>query len=274
MATLAIRDRKGNSGLAVNDDATLMAVSNAGTCHVTVYRLAVLTKLTNQELSCFGGNGRGESQFDYPRCLCFTVDDTLLVADFVNQRIQDMTVLGLYKRTIGEGVLEGSPVGVIASEDIIVVSQHDTDTQLIVVFDYRTGSFLRGFCDQGSTPGCLRNPAGLRLSPDRMNIIVAESYAGRLSVLTVTGELVCVIGSREDNGDLTDACYTSCGDIVTVGSGNQEIIVFSSDGSTVKSRFGSYGNDNGLFQYPCAVAYVQGRLYVLDEDSVRVQVFE
>jgi hypothetical protein len=41
----------------------------------------------------------------------------------------------------------------------------------------------------------------------------------------------------------------------------------------VKARFGGIGTDNGQFVSPSAVAYSQGKLFVLDEGTNRVQLF-
>jgi len=97
-----------------------------------------------------------------------------------------------------------------------------------------------------------------------------------LSLFSLTGEFFRVIGSTEAGGKLNDVCFASNGDIVAAGSDKHDILVFSPDGpgSRLLRRFGSNGERDGQFKRPIAVAFAQGRLYVLDAVSARVQVFE
>lgn len=249
----------------MNDDATLMAVSNGpdvSTHKVTVYRLP-----GGEELASFGGKGSGKGQFCLPCGLCFTVDGTLLVADCGNKRILGTSLLGEYQRSVGEDVLKGNPIGVTANETVIVASQ------CIAVFDYRSGSFIRGFGERGSASGQL-DPRGLRITPDGCHIFVAENTNKRLSLFAITGEFIRVIGATEAGAALFDVCFDNDCDIVTAGYGKHEIIVFSPDDSRVLRRFGCKGTADGQFMFPTAVAFAQGRLYVLNRLDTRVQVFE
>ena len=56
--------------------------------------------------------------------------------------------------------------------------------------------------------------------------------------------------------------------------GNHRICVFSADGSMLLRSWGSEGTGDGQFKYPTALAVRGSRLYVLDNSSPRVQVFE
>ena len=171
-------------------------------------------------------------------------------------------------------MLKGNPVGVAANVDVIVVSQRFTSNQRIVVFDYCNGRFIRGFGERGLAPGQLDYPYGLRLTPDGRHIVVAEGKNKRLSMFTISGEFIRVIGATEVGGWQCDVCFASSCDIVTGGYDKHEIIVLSADDDRVLRRFGCEGTDDGQFQYPIAVTFAQDCLYVLDAHSARVQVFE
>ena len=66
------------------------------------------------------------------------------------------------------------------------------------------------------------------------------------------------------------------GRIVAADAGNNRILFYSGDGVTLLKSFGSKGAGASEFNYPTAVAFSRGsgKLYILDKDNKRVQVFE
>jgi DNA-binding beta-propeller fold protein YncE len=268
LTTLRLSDKMGNIGLALSADGMAMAVSNYLTRMITLYALP-----RGDVLKAFGGKGSAPGQFNDPRKLCFTGDGTLLVAEDENKRLQEVTSAGMHVRFIGVGIFRGPVAGVACNGDIVVANQASA-TDRIVVFDLRTGSFVLSFGNSGSEPGDLNGNAGLRLSPDGRHIVVAEADNNRLSVFTVGGDFLRCFGEPGVLNNPVDVCITDCGAFAVPNNYQHNVVVFSSDGRQADSTFGRKGDDNGQFQYPCAVSLCCGKLFVLDFWSDRVQVFE
>lgn len=269
-STLTIKDSDGNVGVAVNADATLMAGSTVSRHDVTVYALP-----SCEEVVSFGGKGSGEGQLYSPRDLCFTNDSSLLVADYGNGRIQQFSCAGVYQRTIGEDTLCGSPFGVAATEDVIFASQRSNVGPCIAMFDYCTGNILRGFGEKGSAAGHLRHPSGLCLTSDGL-VLVTDSDNNRLSLFTPTGDFVRCVGADDGLSWPTDICVAGTGEIVVCCSNSSEVVVFSPDGNEVLRRLSStaIGTEDGQLAIVCSVAYAAGQVFVLEQTSPRVHVFE
>lgn len=272
VATMAIKDRSGNRGLAVNEIGTLMAVSNWKTDTVSMYGLPCGKVITS-----FGGWGSGPGQFRNPEGLCFTVDGGgLLVADEWNNRVQEFCVTGdtgVHKRTIGQGVLKGNPRGVAANADVIVVSQSGVFDNGVVVFDFVSGDFLRSFGPHGSEPGHLCTPRDLCLTPDGTHVWIADSCCNRVAMLSVSdGHVVTELG-----GGLvcpTGVCLAGPQGVVVANQNKSEVAVLSPDGAEIRASIGSFGIGDGQFCEPRVVVHAAGHLFVLDEESPRVLVFQ
>ena len=83
-------------------------------------------------------------------------------------------------------------------------------------------------------------------------------------------------GAGPDTFNLpTDVGFSPGGDIyVSDGYGNARVVKFSSDG-TYLSEWGSRGTGPGEFGLPHGIAVDEdGRVYVVDRDNRRVQVFD
>ena len=118
---------------------------------------------------------------------------------------------------------------------------------------------------------------GIRFTPDRRDIIVAESDGygtkGRLSVFTLAGEFVRCIGEGELNS-AHDVEVADNGDIIVCDTSGNVIRVYSADGGSSLHQWGGGGEADEEFESWTALAMCGGQLYVLDGDSKRVQVFE
>jgi DNA-binding beta-propeller fold protein YncE len=155
----------------------------------------------------------------------------------------------------------------------VVVASQSSGMQQVVVFDYLTGEFVRGFGAAGSDPGGLKGTSGVRITRDGRHVVVAEANNHRISIFTLTGEFCKCFGGPSTLDHPTDLCLTDAGEIVVASRNRNEIVVFAADGSAVVKRFGSDGLVDGQFREPTALAFVRGKLFVLDGWSPRVQVF-
>lgn len=185
--------------------------------------------------------------------------------------MQEVTLGGAYVRSIGAGVIDGHPLSITASRDVIVVGTQSLARRMFV-FDTSSGEFVRSFGESGDAQGELSDPFGIRFMPYGGHILIAECNANRLSLFTTTGDFVRCIGVGELNGP-SDIDFAPNGDILVAEWENNRICVLSPDGSTVLRTLGSKGDSPGQFRSPCTLAMHRGRLYVLDGESARLQVF-
>ena len=258
-------------GIALSPDGTHMVTThNDGT--LSVYSLP-----GGEHIRTFGSHGAGKGQFNDPAKLCFSATGNILVAEEGNRRAQEVTLTGGHVRFIGVGVIDDKIGGIAASTELIVVVKHNCrSSNRVMMFDAVTGAFVRAFGDYGDAPGQLLHCHGVRFTPDSRHIIVAESSGNgtsRLSVFTLTGEFVRCIGEGQLKG-AGDVDFSDNGDVIVCDSWAHRICVYSADGGTLLQRWGGWGDTAGMFTYSCALAMCGGQLFVLDEFSKRVQVFE
>ena len=261
-----------NNGFAISPDGANMVVSHGN------HTLSVYSLPGGEHIRTFGNEGAGEGQFNWPAKVCFSAEGSILVAESLNRRVQEMTLSGDHVRFIGVGVIDDNIWGIAANAELIVVGKYDcTSNNRIMMFDAVAGAFFRAFGDYGDAPGQLMyNCNGIRFAPDSRHIIVAESNDdgnSRLSVFTLAGEFVRCIG-EDVLKDAADAEFADNGDVIVCDSSNHRICVYSGDGSTLLRQWGDEGDADGKFRYPVALAMCGGQLYVLIEGSKRVQVFE
>jgi hypothetical protein len=182
VATLRIKHKHSNVGLAVNVDESLMAVSNEDAHTVTVHSLRGGEKLKTISGRIFGA-------FNHPMGICFTHDRTLLLADSWNSRIVEVSTAGKIIRTV-------SPAGrklnhiydVTCNDEVIVVSQPTQDNDSIVVLDLLSGndSEIRKFGGDGVVGHCLC----VRLSAGGDFVPALSKY--RINTITITGSFLSI----------------------------------------------------------------------------------
>ena len=260
-----------NYGLAISPDSAHMVASHFN------HTLSVHTLTGVKHIRTFGSRGAGKGQFDCPAKLCFSAAGSILVAERGNKRVQEVTLTGDHVRFIGVCVIDDFIWGIAANAELIVVGNaYCFSNNRIRMFDAVSGAFLRAFGDYGDAPGrVMDNCNGIRCMPDSRHIIVAENGngKGRLSVFTLAGEFVRCIGEGELKA-ARDVEFADNGDVIVCDRPNHRICVYSADGSTLLRQWGGDGDADGKFVSPTALAMCSGHLYVLDEGSKRVQVFE
>lgn len=180
--------------------------------------------------------------------------------------MQEITLAGAPVRTIGDGVIDSSVVGVAANADSVFVSASSEESG-VFVFHSTTGNLMRSLGGEG---GVDRGLEGLRITADDGHILVTDIGNDVLLMFTLSGEFVRGI-SVDCASDLD---FATNGDIITTNLQLSCVCVYSSDGSTLLRSFGSYGYAPGQFNGPTALAMLRDELYVLDYGSARVQVFK
>jgi hypothetical protein len=153
---------------------------------------------------------------------------------------------------------------------MIAVSESSNDR--ISVLSWADGSVRAQFGCQGSGPGLLGYPRGIRLLADGSGVVVADYSSNRLCVFALSGELVAVVGNEEQGlycpFDVLE-CATD-GSFIAANL-NHKLIKLSRDGVMVE-MFGKPGGGDGEFTHPTALAALpNGGCLVVDLGNWRVQ---
>ena len=177
-------------GIVVSSDEKWMAVTSLANRNITVYKVDDGTVVRT-----IGSYGSGPAQFRDPVKLCFVAgSNNLLVCDYSNDRVQELTLEGGFVRAIA---VETWPYSVATNGELIVVGKYTSGAgNKVVVFRYGSGEKVREFAADGPRAGEVDFACGIRFTPDNRHIIVVEWDNKRLSMFTVEGAFVKHIGVR------------------------------------------------------------------------------
>lgn len=198
----------------------------------------------------------------------------MLVAIIRGTGLQELTLAGAHVRTIGAGIIAGHVSSIDVRADILLMGARRAG-DLVLLFSLASGSLIRSFGRAGLAQGLLSPIHSSRFTPDGRHVLLVEYSRERLSLFTVSGEFVRCIGLGVLVGPM-DALFTSSGDLVVADSVNKRrLFVFSPDGSKLLRSFGgkSTGGDDGDVGSPDALAMHADQLYVLDNATPRVLVY-
>lgn len=262
LATIHTGGSTNNFGLALLPRAGLLVVSDNNSHSLGVYACG-----DGAFVRRIGEHGAGPLQFDDPGRLAVSARGSLIVAEFGNVRLQEVTVEGSHVRMLA---LVDRPFAVACGEGIIVVGLHGASHPFhVLTYCDATGSLLGSYAPAGTTPGSVGCVTGLALAS--AGALVAE--AGRVSLFSPLWALErCVGVGQLGDGDV-DVAWLGDDAFVVADPSHHRVCVFRArDGALVES-WGGKGTSPGCFVRPSGVAHHDGRLYVLDACTPRVQVF-
>ena len=262
-------DLKGNRnpymhGIAVNRNGLLAVANHKSHC------IMVFDKDGNylRKLGCKGENA---GELIYPTGITYLNDNELLVADFLNHRIQHLNVqTGTFVKTFGKkGTSKGelqNPVSLCMDDKgrVVVV---DCVNNRIQVFT-RDGAPVFSF---GS--GKLDHPTGCIFHQNMF--IVSDTYNHCLRVFDCSGKPLRKIGKRgKGDGELIHPqglCIEKCGNhysILVCDSGNGRIVQFSMEGAFI-------GKTVTKLQDPIAIATTpDNRVLVSDFEARKIYILQ
>lgn len=241
-------------------------------------KISIYAVSNGAHIRSFGGTGAEPGQFDCPEKLVYNrKSGSLLVAEFGNKRVQEVSPAGEAVRLIGAGVIHAPIDGIACNDCLVAVGKSDFNANnRVMLFDYGSGALVRSFGDWGDGVGQLRYCSGMRLTDDGRHIVVASgcNHGGfALSQFSVEGVLVKEVG----RGSLThvhDVEIAPSGDWIACDTGNSAIVVFSGVHGGEKRRWAVGGDSGKEAMYGMSMALsAGGELWVLDWSSARVQVF-
>ncbi|KAF8795175.1 RING finger protein nhl-1 like protein [Argiope bruennichi] len=226
----------------------------------------------------FGSRGADVGQFTWPRGVTVGTDNTIVVADSNNHRVQVFTSNGKFIQQFGSyGSSEGE-FDCLAGVTVNRIGQFivsDRYNHRLQVFD-PNGRFIRAFGCEGRMDGKFSYPWGV--ATDNLGFIyVCDKENHRIQVFQGDGTFVTKFGGiGQRPGELEHPHYVAVSTtnrVIVSDSNNHRIQIFDVNGRLL-STFGTEGSEEGQFKYPRGVAVDdQGYLIVGDSGNNRIQIF-
>ncbi|KAL7640842.1 UNVERIFIED_CONTAM: hypothetical protein RMT77_009117 [Armadillidium vulgare] len=231
-----------------------------------------------QLLFKIGSRGSEPGNFTWPRGIAIGPDDSIVVADSSNHRVQVFDKDGNYLKDFGSYGNGDGEFDCLAGVSVNRIGQYiiaDRYNHRIQIFD-PSGMFLRSFGSQGSSDGKFSYPWGV--TTDSLGFIyVCDKENHRIQVFQSDGTFVGKFGSLGSKvGQLEHPHYiavSSTNKVIVSDSNNHRIQIFDINGK-VLTAFGSEGSEEGQFKFPRGVAVdEQGYIFVADSGNNRIQIF-
>merc|ERR1711872_651310 len=210
----------------------------------------------------FGARGSQPGFFTWPRGIAVGPDNTIIVADSSNHRVQIFDETGQTRFWLGGyGNGEGE-FDCLAGVAVNRIGQYiiaDRYNHRIQIFD-PSGHFLRTFGSQGAGNGQFNYPWGI--CTDALGFIyVCDKENHRVQVFQSDGTFVAKFGVKGDKpGQLEHPHYIAVSNtnrVIVSDSNNHRLQIFDVNGK-VLTTFGSEGTDEGQFKFPRGVAVDEG----------------
>ena len=214
-----------------------------------------------------------------PTGLSVGPDGNLYVADTHYHRVLVYDGQGRLVRQFGRfGQGEGEfiyPTDVaFAPDGRIFVSEYGGNDR-VSIFDAQ-GRFLGQIGSPGEGEGQFSRPQSLAVDAARGVLYVADACNHRIARYDLAGRLLGYVGRLGDApGELRypyGLALAEDGTLVVCEFGNNRLQLFDPQGRS-RGIIGSAGRELGQLAYPWSVAVHDGRAYVLDSGSDRVQVW-
>ncbi|XP_018021101.1 RING finger protein nhl-1 isoform X3 [Hyalella azteca] len=226
-----------------------------------------------------GSRGSEPGNFTWPRGVAVGPDNSIVVADSSNHRVQVFDQNGSFQKEFGSYGSRQGEFDCLAGVAVNRIGQYiiaDRYNHRIQVLD-PSGMFLRSFGSQGSGDGRFSYPWGV--TTDALGFIyVCDKENHRIQVFQSDGTFVGKFGSLGNKpGQLEHPHYiavSSTNRVIVSDSNNHRIQIFDINGK-VQTTFGGEGAEEGQFKFPRGVAVdEQGFIIVADSGNNRIQIFQ
>jgi sugar lactone lactonase YvrE len=181
-----------------------------------------------------GTSGSAHGFLKYPVFACFVHHngvDTLLICDWGNDRVVEVTARGEFMRAIAVS----HPWGIAERDGVIAVSLSDAHT--VILLQYESGAVKPevtiGSGTAGNADGQVGAPRGVAFTTDGRHILVADSWNHRVSKFSAaSGAFVAHVIS---NGIRRPTDVLCCEDGSIVVAHEDGVTCVEKDGVTVKN---------------------------------------
>jgi hypothetical protein len=159
--------------------------------------------------------------------------DTLLITDWGNNRIVEVTACGIFLRAIA--VERRRPWGIAERDGVIAVALCEANA--VVLLQYESGAVKPevtiGSGTAGNADGQLNSPYGVAFTADGHNILVADCWNNRVSKFSAaSGAFIAHVVS---NGILSQSDVLQCEDGSIVVTHMKGVACVGKDGVTVQN---------------------------------------
>ncbi len=256
-----------------------VAIDRVGNIIVTEaseHRISIFSRM-GEKIKSFGFRGYSPGQFNTPKGIALDFDDSILVADNHNHRIQKF--MSTSRGTTFIAAVNSSnfrhPVGIAVhpqSRKVYVADSHNHCVQILnpdLTFSSSFGS--RG----SSTIGQFQFPYDVAFDSCG-NVYVVDGGNHCIQVFTADGHSLRKFG-RKGRGrgelDWPNTISIDSEDVVyVVDQNNNRISVFTCEGKFL-TTFGTKGGGPGQFNYPYGVAVDRNGLVYVSDNTNRIQIF-
>ncbi|XP_053677135.1 RING finger protein nhl-1 [Anopheles nili] len=231
-----------------------------------------------RQLFQIGGRGSEPGSFTWPRGIAVGPDNSIVVADSSNHRVQVFDSNGIFASEFGQYGNGDGEFDCLAGVAVNRIGQFiiaDRYNHRIQVLD-PAGRFLRSFGSQGTTDGKFNYPWGI--TTDALGFIyVCDKENHRIQVFQSDGSFIGKFGScGKEKGQLEHPHYIAVSNtnrVIVSDSNNHRVQIFDVNGR-VLTTFGGEGSEEGQFKFPRGVAVDdQGYICVADSGNNRIQIF-
>ena len=256
-------------GMAVSVDEDLLAAVEYAKHRIALYELP-----GGRFLRHIGGHGSSPGQLNDPIKVIFSPEGTLLVADKLNNQVQELTVYGEMVRSFSAKqarCIALSPdcshmaVGLSAGPKNVVILAYDTGEQLLEFVSMSPSETHVGQCE------------GLRYTADGMQIITVSSTSKRVNMFSsIDGTFqrsfaMELVGS----GLQIDVDWTVDGNIICAATHQKKLHIVSFTDDKVLHSWDARevpGSTKSTV-FLTAMSIVNGRLYIVNNNTHAVDVY-
>jgi hypothetical protein len=211
--------------------------------------------------------GSAHGELKYPHFACFMHRggvDTLLIADYGNDRVVEVTAGGEFMRAIA---VDGHPWGIAERDGVIAVSLWVAHS--VVLLQYESGAVKPEVTIGSGTAGHgdreLWHPKGVSFTADGRHILVADCYNNRVSKFSAASG--AFVAREISNGISHPTDVLQCEDGSIVVAHRDGVTCVEKDGVTVKNIIIRSGALCSLSYFPLlngvAIKGYDGSVFVL-----------
>jgi len=225
-----------------------------------------------------GGRGSEPGNFTWPRGIAVGPNNSIVVADSSNHRVQVFDENGEFDKEFGSYGSHYAEFDCLAGVAVSRIGQFviaDRYNHRIQIFD-PSGMFIRSFGSHGNYEGQFSYPWGVA-TDSYGYIYVCDKENHRIQVFETDGVFVRRFGGMGSGpGQLQHPHYvavSSTNKVVVSDSNNHRIQIFDASGTHL-TAIGGEGAEEGKFKFPRGVAVDEdGNIIVADSGNNRIQVF-
>lgn len=172
-------------------------------------------------------------------------------------------------------------ISVDLSGNVFVSDQgHEDEAQYRMIKYTTDGFFIKSWGKYGSGKSQFNNPDGVGVD-SKGNVFVADTLNDRIQKFDNNGDFINgwpIAGTSNDGwgpSDVDADLHPSFGNVYVTDTQKDRILVYTNNGAKMLKTWGKFGDGNGEFHHPSAVAVDnKGNIFVADGGNDRIQKFQ